>query len=125
MYHKLIIAGNLGGPPTMRYTPGGKAVTDFSLASNRVYYDSAGEKIKETCWFRVSVWGKQAENANQYLQKGSKVLVEGYLRPDTNGNPRVWHKDDGTAAASYDMTALNVTFLDSKRQNGDEEEIPF
>ena len=80
MYQKLIIIGNLGRDPEMRYTPDGKAVTTFSVAASRRY----GEK-EETAWFRVSVWGKQAESCNQYLQKGSKVLVEGRLTAEQRG----------------------------------------
>ena len=73
----------------MRYTPSGKAVTSFSVASNRSYTDTNGQKTDETIWFRVSVWGKAAETTNQYLRKGSKVLVEGRLIPDlSTGGPR-------------------------------------
>ncbi|MEJ2412888.1 MAG: single-stranded DNA-binding protein [Anaerolineales bacterium] len=140
MYHKLIIAGNLGRDPEMRYLPSGQAVTDMSVATNRVYTDSNGQKVTETSWFRVSVWGGMAETVNQYLRKGSKVLVEGYLRPDPDtGGPRVWTRNDGTPAASFEMTAQNVTFLSSRaedqalqnRSGGggvdavDEDDIPF
>lgn len=140
MYHKLIIAGNLGRDPEMRYLPSGQAVTDMSVATNRVYTDSNGQKVTETSWFRVSVWGGMAETVNQYLRKGSKVLVEGYLRPDPEtGGPRVWTRNDGTPAASFEMTAQNVTFLSSRsedqafqdRSGGggmesvDEDDIPF
>jgi single-strand DNA-binding protein len=140
VYHKLIIAGNLGRDPEMRYLPSGQAVTDMSVATNRVYTDSNGQKVTETTWFRVSVWGGMAETVNQYLRKGSKVLVEGYLRPDPDtGGPRVWTRNDGTPAASFEMTAQNVTFLSSRsedqaiqdRSGGggmeavDEDDIPF
>jgi single-strand DNA-binding protein len=124
----------------MRYLPSGQAVTDMSVATNRVYTDSNGQKVTETTWFRVSVWGGMAETVNQYLRKGSKVLVEGYLRPDPDtGGPRVWTRNDGTPAASFEMTAQNVTFLSSRsedqaiqdRSGGggmeavDEDDIPF
>jgi len=140
VYHKLIIAGNLGRDPEMRYLPSGQAVTDMSVATNRVYTDSNGQKVTETSWFRVSVWGGMAETVNQYLRKGSRVLVEGYLRPDPDtGGPRVWTRNDGTPAASFEMTAQNVTFLSSRaedqalqnRSGGggvdavDEDDIPF
>ena len=83
MFQKLIIAGNLGSDPEMRYLPNGQAVTNFSMASNRKWTDKAtGEIQKETTWFRVSVWGAQAEAANQYLVKGRQVLIEGRLKPD-------------------------------------------
>ncbi len=97
MYHTIIIVGNLGKDPEMRYTPSGQAVTSFSVASNRKYTSSNGEQVNETIWFRISAWGKQAEICNQYLKKGSKVLVEGRLTPDKNtGGPRIWQKQDGS-----------------------------
>ena len=118
MYHKIIIVGNLGRDPEMRYLPSGQAVTDMSVATNRVYTDSNGQKVTETSWFRVSVWGGMAETVNQYLRKGSKVLVEGYLRPDPDtGGPRVWTRNDGTPAASFEMTSQNVTFLSSRAED--------
>ena len=123
MYQKLTIVGNLGKPPEMRYLPNGTAVTDMSVATNRVYYKDQ-QKITETAWFRVSVFGKQAESCNQYLDKGSRVLVEGYLRADDDGNPRVWTRNDGTPAASFEMTAQNVTFLSSAEEKP-EEDYPF
>jgi primosomal replication protein N len=79
MFHKIILVGNLGKDPEMRYTPGGQPVTSFSVASNRRYTDSGGQMVEETIWFRISVWGKQAEACKQYLVKGRQVLVEGRL----------------------------------------------
>jgi single-strand DNA-binding protein len=137
MYHKLIIVGNLGRDPEMRYTPSGQAVTNFSVASNRTYTGKEGQRVKETIWFRVTVWGKQAESCNNFLQKGKKVLVEGQLKPDENGSPRIWTRQDGSSAASFDVTALTVRFLDGRESGGlgegeeddlmmdSEEEIPF
>ena len=115
MFQKLIIAGNLGSDPEMRYMPDGQAVTNLSVATNRKWTNKAtGEIQKETTWFRVSVWGKQAEAANEYLSKGSKVLVEGRLKPDPDtGSPRVYARSDGMAGASYEVAALRVQFLDS------------
>jgi single-strand DNA-binding protein len=119
MYHTIIIVGNLGKDPEMRYTPSGQAVTSFSVASNRKYTSSNGEQVNETIWFRISAWGKQAEICNQYLKKGSKVLVEGRLTPDKNtGGPRIWQKQDGTSGASFEVTAGTVRFL-STRADGD------
>ena len=102
MYHTMIIVGNLGKDPEMRYTPSGQAVTSFSVATNRQYTGRmTASRSKETIWFRVSAWGKQAETCNQYLHKGSKVLVEGRLTADPNtGGPRIWNRQDGTPAAS-------------------------
>jgi single-strand DNA-binding protein len=119
MYHTIIIVGNLGKDPEMRYTPSGQAVTSFSVATNRKYTSSNGEQVSETIWFRVSAWGKTAEICNQYLKKGSKVLVEGRLTPDkTTGGPRIWQKQDGTSGASFEVTAGTVRFL-SSRGEGD------
>jgi single-strand DNA-binding protein len=120
MYQKIIVVGNLGGDPEMRYMPDGTAVTSFSVATNRRWNDSrTGEQVDETTWFRVSVWGRRAEVANQYLSKGSKVLVEGRLKPDPNtGGPRLWTRQDGTVAASYELTADNFSFVGS-RADGD------
>jgi single-strand DNA-binding protein len=113
MYQKIIIAGNLGGDPEMRYLPNGTAVTNFSVATNRRWTDRAsGEPRDETTWFRVSVFGGQAEAANQYLSKGRQVLVEGRFRGDPQtGGPRVWTGQDGTVRASYEITADSVQFI--------------
>jgi single-strand DNA-binding protein len=109
MYQKLIIIGNLGRDPEMKFTPDGNPVTTINIATSRKYKDK-----DETTWFRVSVFGKQAESVNQFLVKGSKVLVEGRLWPDSNGSPRVYQKKDGTWGASYDVTADTVRFLSPK-----------
>jgi single-strand DNA-binding protein len=111
MFHKIILVGNLGRDPEMRYTPSGQAVTNINVATNRRYSDSNGEMRDETIWFRVSVWGKQAEATNQYLRKGRQVLVEGRLVADENGNPRIWTRQDGTPGASFEVNAQTVRFL--------------
>lgn len=119
MYQKLIIIGNLGSDPEMRYTPAAKAVTTFSVAVNN---------RDETMWVRVSAWEKLAETCNQYLRKGSKVLVEGRLRPDESGNPTVYQRKDGSWGASYEVTAETVRFLTPKgEENGAavDEDVPF
>jgi single-strand DNA-binding protein len=119
MYHTLILVGNVGRDPEMRYTPSGQPVTSFSVATNRQYTANSGETVKETIWFRVTTWGKTAEVCNQYVKKGSKVLVEGRLTPDANtGGPRVWTAQDGTPRASFEVTASTVRFL-SSRGDGD------
>ncbi len=120
MYHTIIIVGNVGKDPEMRYTPSGQAVTSFSVATNRQYTASSGEQVKETIWFRISAWGKQAEICNQYLRKGSKVLIEGRLTPDKNtGGPRVWTKQDGSIGSSFEVTASTVRFLSSRNEAGE------
>lgn len=116
MYQRLVLVGNLGRDPEMRYTPNGTAVTSLSVATSRKYTTADGQQKEETVWFRVSVWGKQAEPCNQYLSKGRKVLVEGTLVPDENGGPRIWTDKEGKARASFEVRANTVRFLDSKRE---------
>jgi len=140
VYQKLIIAGNLGRDPEMRYLPSGQAVTNINVATNRVYTDSNGQKVTETIWFRVSIWGARGETVNQYLKKGSKVLVEGRINADPEtGGPRVFTRNDGSTGSSFEMTANNVVFLSSKSEDQsyqssdsggfsesvDEDDIPF
>ena len=115
MYQTIIIVGNVGRDPEMRYTPSGQAVTSFSVATNRQYTNNNGETIKETIWFRVSAWGKTGETCNQYLKKGSKVLVEGRLTADpATGGPRIWKAQDGSSRASFEVSAQTVRFLSSR-----------
>lgn len=112
MYQKIIIVGNLGRDPEMRYTPQGTPVTNLSVATSRKWTNADGTPGEETIWFRVSAWGKQAETCNQYLVKGQQVLVEGRLRPDpATGEPRIWTGNDGVARASYELSASTVRFL--------------
>jgi single-strand DNA-binding protein len=119
-FHTIIIVGNLGRDPEMRFIPSGQPVTSFSMASSRSYTNSQGEKIDETLWFRVSVFGKMAETCNQYLHKGSKVLVEGRLQADKNGSPRIWTRQDGTPGASFEVTAQTVRFLSTRGESAGE-----
>ena len=142
MYHTIILVGNLGRDPEMRYTPNGQAVTNMNIAVDDSYTDNQGERIKKTIWVRVSTWGKQAENCNEYLSKGRRILVEGRLVVDPEtGGPRVYQRQDGTYGASFEVRARNVRFLSSRTeregefQDGDfsvdskagdsDEEIPF
>ena len=118
MYQLIVIAGNLGRDPEMRYTPSGQAVTNLNVATNNQYTSKSGEKVKETTWWRVSVWGKQAESCNEYLRKGSKVLVEGRMSQDPEtGGPRLWKDNADTWKASYEITAQTVRFLSSKGED--------
>jgi single-strand DNA-binding protein len=134
MFHTIIIVGNVGRDPEMRYTPSGQAVTSFSVATSRNYTNASGQRVDETIWFRVSAWGRQAETCNQYLKKGSKVLIEGRLTADANGGPRIWTRQDGTPGASFEVSASTVRFLSSRGEAGSDEggepamgddEIPF
>lgn len=119
-FHTTVLVGNLGRDPEMRYTPSGQAVTSFSVAVSEAYTNANGEKVKKTIWFRISAWGKQAESCNQYLKKGSKVLVEGRISADPNtGGPKIWTKQDGTVGSSFEITATTVRFLSARGEVGD------
>jgi single-strand DNA-binding protein len=120
MYQKLIIVGNLGQDPQLRYTPSGQAVTSFSVATSRRWTTNDGQAQEETVWFRVSVWGKLAETCNQYLSKGRQVMCEGRLTVDREtGGPRVWQDQNGNWRASYEMTAFDVRFLGQRGDSMD------
>ncbi len=120
MYQRLVLVGNLGRDPEMRYTPNGTAVTQLSLATSSRWTDASGQLKEETAWWRVSVFGKQAESCNQYLSKGKKVLVEGTLVVDEkSGGPRVYQRKDGTYGASFEVRATTVRFLSAKGEGGD------
>jgi single-strand DNA-binding protein len=115
MYQSITVVGRLGRDPEMKYLPSGDPVTSFSIATDRQWSDKSGQKVKETTWFRVSVFGKQAETANQFLSKGKMVLVEGRLRPDPKtGGPVTFTKQDGTSGASFEIVANSVRFLSPK-----------
>ncbi|MFM8393378.1 MAG: single-stranded DNA-binding protein, partial [Acidobacteriota bacterium] len=92
-FNKIIIVGHLGRDQEMRYTPQGTAVSNFSIATTERRKDRGGEAQEITTWFRVSLWGKQAEAVSQYLTKGKQVYVEGRLRTeeytDRDGNKRI------------------------------------
>jgi single-strand DNA-binding protein len=124
MYQKVIIIGHLGGDPQMRYMPDGTAVTSFSVATNHSWTDKqSGQKVDETTWFRISVWGRQAEVVNQYLSKGRQVFVEGRLTPDREtGNPRTFTRQDGTIGTSFEVRADTVRFIGGRGEGGDFDE---
>jgi len=120
MYQKIVIVGRLGRDPEMRYLPDGTAVTNMNVATDRRWTDKAtGQPAQETTWFRVSVWGRQAESVNQYLSKGRMVLIEGHLRPDPQtGGPRIYTRQDGTAGSSFELFAETVRFLGGREDGG-------
>lgn len=121
-YNKTTFIGHLGSEPEMRFTPSGTPVTIFNVATHEQYPNEKGEIIKVTTWFRCTAWGKLAEICNLYLKKGSKVLIEGRLTPDkSNGRPRIWTRQDGTAAADYELKIQEIHFLDSRTE---ENEVP-
>lgn len=104
--NKVMIIGNLGRDPEMRFTPSGNPVTSFSVATNRVYTTSEGERREETEWFTVVTWNKLAEQCNQFLTKGRLVYVEGRLRSHT------WEGQDGQKHYRTEIVANSVRFLD-------------
>ncbi len=117
MYQKIVLVGNLGRDPEMRYTPDGTPVTSFSLATNEKWTGRDGQPQERTTWWRVSAWRRMAETCNQYLSKGSQVLVEGRVVPDPEtGGPRVYTRSDGTPGASYEVTAFTVKFLGGRAE---------
>ena len=104
--NKIMVIGNLGTDPEMRYTPNGNAVTSFRLAVSRSYTPRDGERRQETEWFRIVAWNQQAESCNQFLQKGKRVYVEGRLKSDT------WEGRDGQTRFTNEIVADRVLFLD-------------
>lgn len=113
--NKAMIIGNLGRDPEMRYTPNGQAVTQFTVAVNRSYKDQEGAWQEETEWFRVVVFGPQAERAAEHLRKGSKVYVEGRLQT------RQWEDKEGQKRYTTELVALQVTNLERRpREEGAE-----
>jgi single-strand DNA-binding protein len=112
-YQKIVIIGNLGGDPLLRFMPSGVPVTSFSVACNSKYTDQDGQKKAEVNWYQVNCFGKLAESTSQFLKKGRKVLVEGRpIADQATGSPRIWTRQDGTPAASFEIRASNVQFLD-------------
>jgi single-strand DNA-binding protein len=112
--NKILVIGNLGRDPEMRYTPSGQAVTNFTVATNRKYTAADGESKEETEWFRVSAWGRLAETCNQYLAKGRKVYVEGRLRS------RSYETRDGQTRFENEIVANDVRFIGTPAGRGDE-----
>ena len=106
-FNKIIIVGNLGRDPELRYTPQGTAVCNFSVATNERRRDKAGEQQDITTWFRVNAWGRQAENVSKYLSKGRRVYVEGRLHVEE------WTDRDGKQRYTLEVNASDVQFLDS------------
>lgn len=106
-YNRVILIGNLTREPELRYTPNNTAVCDIGLAVNRNYQDGSGEWQEEVAFVDVTVWGRQAENASQYLDKGSRVFIEGRLSFDQ------WENDAGEQRSKLSVTAEKMEFLDS------------
>lgn len=114
MYQKLILVGNLGRDPELKYTNSGIPIANFPVATNHKWTDPEGKTVEETIWFRIAVYGKQAEACNEFLSKGQKVLVEGALVADDKGGPRIYERKDGRPGASFEVRAATVRFLSAK-----------
>jgi len=106
--NKVILIGNLGRDPELRYTQGGQGVANFTLATNERWRDKDGQNQERTEWHRIVVWGKQAENCAQYLQKGRSCYIEGRLQT------REWEDKEGNKRQTTEIVAQNVTFLGSR-----------
>lgn len=111
MYQQVTLVGYLGQDPELKFTPAGKAITNFSVATNRSWTDAEGVKHDETVWWRVACWGKLAEVTNEYLAKGRPVLIVGRMNANEFGGPRIWTTNEGEPRASYEITAETVRFL--------------
>ena len=105
-FNKIIVVGNLGRDPELRYTPQGTAVCSFTMATNERRKGQAGEPQDVTTWFRVTVWGKQAETVSKYLTKGRNVYVEGRLHVGE------WSDKDGKQRYTLEVNATDVRFID-------------
>lgn len=111
MYSNIVLVGRLGNDPTLKYTPTGKAVCDFSLAVERVK-GSGESRISETMWWRITLWEQRAETASNNLHKGSKVLVQG-----SEVKASAYMDKQNKPAASLELTASEFRFLDNKEDN--------
>jgi single-strand DNA-binding protein len=103
--NKVILVGRLGRDPETRYTGGGQAVANFSVATDESYKDKNGERQKRTEWHKIVVWGKQAEIAQQYLKKGSLIFIEGRIQS------REWQDKEGQKRTSFEIVASNFRML--------------
>lgn len=112
-FNKIIIVGNLGRDPELRYTPQGTAVCSFSVATSEKRRDKGGDMQDVTTWFRVTMWGKQAETASKYLTKGKPVYIEGRLRIEE------WTDRDGNNRQSLEVNATDMQFIGTGGRSDD------
>lgn len=111
-FNKIILVGNLGRDPELRYSTGGEPICSFTMATNERRKDKSGELQDITTWFRITLFGKQAELASQYLTKGRPVYIEGKLRQDT------WTDRDGKERTTLDVRATEMQFIGSREDAG-------
>lgn len=112
MYQQIVVIGRLGRDAEMKFLPSGEATLQFSIASDRTFNDKNNARIKETTWFRCQLFGKGAQALNDYLTKGTMVLVEGRLRIDPKtGGPNIWKRQDGAHAAAFEIVVGTVRLL--------------
>lgn len=104
-FNKIILVGNLGRDPELRYTPQGTPVCSFTMATNERRKDRSGETQDQTTWFRITLWGRQAETASQYLAKGRSVYIEGRLRVEE------WSDRDGRQRYTLEVHATDMQFI--------------
>jgi single-strand DNA-binding protein len=110
--NKVILIGNLGRDPELRYTPGGQAVANFTLATNERFSSKDGEKQERTEWHRIVAWGRTGELCAQYLSKGRSVYVEGRLQT------REWEDKEGQKRRTTEIVATTVQFLGGRGEAG-------
>ena len=111
-FNKVILVGNLGRDPELRYTPQGTPVCSFSMATNERRKDKTGEMQDQTTWFRITLWGRQAETASQYLTKGRPVYIEGRLRVEE------WTDRDGKLRHTLEVHGTDMQFIGGGRDSG-------
>ena len=109
--NKVMIIGHLGRDPEMRYTPSGRPVTTFTVATSRTWNTADGERHNETEWFNIVTWGNLAEICKQYLTKGQQVYIEGRLQT------RRWEDNEGTKHTSVEIVANEMMILGDRREN--------
>ena len=112
--NKVLLIGHLGRDPEMRYTPSGRPVTTFSMASSRSWNTAEGERRSETEWFNIVAWGSLAEICNQYLKKGQQVYIEGRLQT------RRWEDDEGNKRSTTEVVAREMIMLGDRRDKEDQ-----
>jgi single-strand DNA-binding protein len=117
--NKVMIIGHLGRDPEMRYTPSGRPVTTFSVATSRSWNTSDGEKRSETEWFNVVAWGSLAEICKQYLSKGQQVYIEGRLQT------RRWEDDSGNRRSSVEIVSKEMVMLGDRKKKTDQNNDSF